>query len=123
MEQVQEHVNNCSHCALFVEEMKKTLSILEAEKSSEVNPFFYARTKAKLENQAREQEPVVGRLVLNRVLQPVAFSIILLLGIYGGIKLGRPNQPELAENSISEQQIIPYLNEMAAEPIEAFLME
>ncbi|MDB4583908.1 zf-HC2 domain-containing protein [Draconibacterium sp.] len=123
MKQVQEHINSCSDCALFVEEMKKTLSILAAEKSPEVNPFFYTRLKAKLENQETERESAVGRPVLARVLQPVAFSIILLLGIYGGIKLGQPYQPELANSSFSEQQMIPYLNEMATEPIEAFLME
>lgn len=121
MKLVQEHLDNCSECVLFVEEMKLTLDILTTEKNQEENTFFYTRVKARLEN--REAEQVVGRPVFARVLQPLAFSTILLLGIYGGIKLGQPHKTELASTTTSEQQMIPYLNEMDAEPIETFLME
>ena len=121
MSLVQEHINSCSECALFAKEMSLTLDILEEEKSTEVNPFFYTRVKASMENQ--EQEVVTRQPVLARVLQPLAFSVILLFGIYGGIKLGQPHKTEVAENSLNEEQMIPYLNEMDAEPIEAFLME
>jgi predicted anti-sigma-YlaC factor YlaD len=117
---VQEHLESCSECALFAEEMKLTLSILESDKVLEENPYFYTRVKARLENQ--EQEVWSGRPVLVRILQPIAFSIILLLGVYGGIKLGQPNKTELTGSILSEQQMIPFLNEMDAEPIEAFLM-
>lgn len=120
MKQVQEHLGNCRECFLFAEEMKKTFGILETEKFAEQNPYFYTRVKARLENQAVEQ---VGALGLARVLQAVAFSILLIMGVYGGIKLGQPFKAELGSTTLSAQQIIPYLNEMDAEPIEAFLME
>lgn len=121
MNGIQEHLDNCSECARFVDEMKLTFDVLETEKSTELNPFFYTRVKARLENQGAEK--VIGRPVLARVLQPLAFSIILLLGVYGGIKLGQPVKTEFANSTLSEQQMIPYLNEMDAEPIEAFLIE
>jgi hypothetical protein len=120
MNLVQEHLESCPECALFAEEMKLTLSILESDKVLEGNPYFYTRVKARLENQ--EQEVWSGRPVLARILQPIAFSILLILGIYGGIKLGQPNKTVLAGSTLSEQQMIPFLNEMDAEPIEAFLM-
>lgn len=123
MEQVQKHISACPGCSLFFEDMKKTLSILDEEKSPEVNPFFYTRVKAKLENMETVQESIVSRPVLTRVLQPVVFSIILLLGIYSGIKIGQPFQSEAVNEVLAEQQMVPYLNEMAAEPIETFLME
>lgn len=121
MEQVQKHLDECSECALFAAEMKNTLSILDSDKVTDENPFFYTRVKARLENQTEVQLSV--RPVLARILQPVAFSIILLLGIYGGFKLGQAPITDFADNSLSEQEMVPFWNELETEPIESFLME
>ncbi len=121
MQAVQAHLDSCTDCALFAEEMKKTLSIFETDKVKEVNPFFYTRVKAKLENQSLPQ--LTARPVVVRILQPVAFSIILLLGIYGGIKLGATGSTTTAKNMIGQEELIPYWNELDGEPIESFLME
>lgn len=121
MDQVQLHLNECSECALFAAEMKNTLQILDSDKVRDENPFFYTRVKARLENQDEKQPEV--RPVLARVLQPMAFSILLLLGIYGGFKLGETPKETLAESSLSKQEMVPYWNELEAEPIESFLME
>lgn len=122
MKAVQEHLDSCSDCALFAEDMKKTLSILEGEKNPEVNPFFYTRVKAKLENQMEAEVRVIRKPVLIRVLQPVAFSIILLLGVYGGIKLGNTSTTN-AGTTVAEQEMIPYWNALDDEPIESFLLD
>ncbi len=121
MVQVQKHLDECSECALFAEEMKNTLSILDSDKVTDENPFFFTRVKARLEKQAEEQP--VARPVLVGILQPVAFSIILLLGIYGGFKLGQAPKVTTADTSLTEQEMVPYWNELQAEPIESFLME
>jgi len=121
MEQVQKHLDECSDCALFAEEMKNTLSILESDKVTDENPFFFTRVKARLEEAKSKQ--LITRPIFIRVLQPVAFSIILLLGIYGGFKLGETPKVNLAESTLTEEEMIPYWNDMDAEPIEAFLME
>ena len=121
MEQVQKHLDECSECALFAAEMKNTLSILDSDKVTDENPFFFTRVKARLEKQSQE-EPV-ARPVLVRILQPVAFSIILLLGIYGGFKLGQAPKGAITDSSLTEQEMVPYWNELQDEPIESFLME
>ena len=77
MKLVQKHLESCSECTLFVNEMQLTLGIIEEERTLELNPFFYTRVKARLENQKEVQ--VIGRSVLEKVLQPAVFSIILLL--------------------------------------------
>lgn len=120
MKAVQEHLDSCHDCALFAEEMKKTLSILDSEKVTGINPFFYTRVKAKLENQAEGQ--MMRRPVLVRVLQPVAFSMILLLGIYGGIKLGNTTSTQKG-TVLTEQELVPYWNALDDEPIESFLLD
>jgi anti-sigma factor RsiW len=122
MEQVNFHLSGCTECASFAEDMKKTLGIFEAEKSPEVNPFFYTRLKAKMEDEAESFEKVNSPLLL-RVLQPAIFSLLLLAGIYSGIKIGQRAEDSLYAANSPEEQVIPYLNEMEAEPIETFLME
>ena len=54
MNLVREHLENCSECALFVDEMRKTLSILENDKITGKNPFFYTRVKSRMEKQVVE---------------------------------------------------------------------
>ena len=123
MEQIQIHLAECNTCAAFAEDMKTTLGILEIEKSPAVNPFFYTRLKAKLENRASEELQIFRRPVFARVLQPVMFSILLIVGVYSGIKIGQPSPVKVVSTNMFEQEAIPYLNEMEAESIETFLME
>ncbi len=122
-QRVEEHLSECSECMAFANDMRKTLGMIEVEKNPESNPFFYTRLKARLEKEYQEEHQAAGKPLLRRVLQPVLFSIILLLGIYAGIKLGQPVDGEMAGYTFPDEQVIPYLNEMEAEPIEAFLME
>lgn len=123
MEQIKVHLLECASCEAFAEDLKKTLGILETEKSPEVNPFFYTRLKAKLENQSPAEEELALRPVFVKISQPVAFSILLVVGIYSGIKIGQPSHDKFQIASIINQGEIPFLNEMEAEPIEAFLMK
>jgi len=122
MQAIREHLDSCPDCALFAEDMKKTLSILDEEKNPEINPFFYTRVKAKLEKQVNTEKQVMRRPVLVRILQPVAFSILLLIGVYAGIKFGAQSaKPGISYTA--EQETIPYLNDMDVEPIEIFLLD
>lgn len=123
MQAIQEHLNSCTDCAHFAEEMKKTLGVIESDKVTEVNPFFYTRVKARLENQT-VQQTVAAQSILIRILQPVAFSIILLFGIYAGIKVGDTSvKTNGNETLVLQDDLIPYWNELDSEPIETFLME
>ena len=123
MEQIKLHISECSDCSAFAVELKKSLAILDLEKSTKVNPFFYTRLKAKLENQESKQNEIFRRPVLIRILQPAFFSILLIIGIYAGIKIGQPANSTATTGIYAEQDLIPYLDEMKNETIETFLME
>ena len=123
MEEIQNHLNLCSTCADFAKELKLTLGIIESEKDFEVNPYFYTRLKARLENVGDEQPSFFGRTILVRVVQPVMFSVLLILGVYLGIKIGEPASTKQYTVTLMQNQEIPYLNEMETETIESFLME
>lgn len=123
MEFVRIHLLECSTCAAFAEEMKKTLGILEAEKSPAINPFFYTRLKAKMENRESAKTQVFGMPALIRVLQPAMFSVLLIIGIYTGVKIGQPVSTQQYTATIMQNEVIPYLNEMEVEAFETSLME
>jgi len=120
MKKVQGHLQECSACLSFAKDLESTLAIIEKERYPEVNPYFYTRVRAGLEN--REPEQLQKKPALIRILQPALFAMILLLGIYSGFKIGKVPFND-SDVQASEMEIVPYLNEMASEPIESFLME
>lgn len=123
MQEIKSHLDSCQSCAAFAEDLKSTLGIIGQEKQQEVNPFFYTRVKAKLENRAAETAQVIAKPVFARILQPVAFSLLLLIGIYSGIKIGQPASTKQYTATLMQNQEIPLLNEMTTESIETSLME
>jgi len=123
MEQMKIHFSECSECAAFAEEMKKTLAIIDNEKAPQLNPFFYTRVKVRLENQAENLTATRQTPVLLRILQPALFSLLLMAGIYTGVKIGQPAKVNSDIPVFAENEVVPYFNEMEAEAIENFLME
>lgn len=121
--QIRNHLSECHHCKAFADELSKTLGIIENEKNPELNPFFFTRIKAKIELQAEVKNLSLNRTVFTKILQPAIFSILLIVGIYSGIKIGEPVTSNSFYSENTEIEIIPYLNEMQSEPIEEFLME
>lgn len=121
--EIKLHLNECAGCAAFAADMKKTLDIIQVEKSPEVNPFFYTRLKARMEKEDTREKQPVGFPVWEKVLQPALFSLLLLAGIYTGIKIGQPANTGSDQNIFAETELVPFLNEMETEPLENFLME
>jgi anti-sigma factor RsiW len=121
--EMKAHLAECESCAAFAEDMQKTLGIIQVEKSPEVNPFFYTRLKARMEKKDTREKQPVGFPVWEKVLQPAFFSLLLLAGVYTGIKIGQPANSETNQSIFAETELVPFLNEMDTEPIETFLME
>jgi len=123
MEEIKIHLEYCNDCAEFANEMKKTLAIIHNEKVQQLTPYFYTRVKARLENQAENVTATRQVPVLVRILQPALFSILLLAGVYTGIKIGQPVKVNPDIPVFVENEVVPYFNEMETEAIENFLME
>lgn len=123
IEQMKSHLSECKVCAAFAEEMRKTFEVFNIEKSPAVNPFFYTRLKAKMENRASIKNQLFRKPVFAKILQPAFFSLLLIAGVYTGIKIGQPATLNSGSSIFAEQEIIPYLNEMETEVIEAFLIQ
>ncbi len=59
-------------------------------------------------------------LIPQRIIQPIFFSLLLIVAIYGGIRLGETPVAATAEEQIENQL---FLDDFTAEPIESFLIE
>jgi anti-sigma factor RsiW len=113
---VEKHMEECVDCRSFLAFLQEEIQIIEKEKKPEVSPFFFTRLSARLEEKPeyRTQSQWV------RLAQPAFFSIMLVLGIFGGLRLGSnassPKQNQPATSSIQ------MLNDFEDEPIESFLL-
>jgi len=114
---VEKHLEECADCRSFLVFLLDKMQIIEKEKNQEVSPFFYTRLSARLE----EKQVYQTQSQWVRLVQPAFFSLVLLAGIYGGLKLGgNASSPEVNQQVTSSVQM---LNDFAAEPIESFLLD
>lgn len=113
---VERHLEECADCRNFLVFLRKGMQVIEDEKKSEELPFFYTRLSAKLEEIA---EPGVQRQ-WSRLAHPILFSLILALGIYGGLQLGsNASSFSVKQPAVSNIQM---LDDFETEPIESFLL-
>ena len=89
MHEVENHLNKCPDCLAFAEEIKKTLAIVHLEKAVEVSPFFYTRLKARMLKQEEMTLQKKQFPLWENILQPAMFTVLLVGGIYTGIKIGK----------------------------------
>ena len=113
---VEKHLEECADCRSFLAFLQEGMQIIEKEKNTEISPFFYTRLSARLnenpEHQAQSQWA--------RLSQPAFFLLLLFIGIYSGLKLGRNASTTKENNQATSVQM---LNDFAAEPIESFLLD
>lgn len=114
--EISEHLSTCSECRQFAEVLKASFSIIEKEKNQEQNPFFYQALKAKIEN----RKPVEKTFGIQRILQPVLFTVILIVGIGFGVIMGSKITGN--KTSVSSDNEMYYFNEMGSEPIESYFL-
>jgi predicted anti-sigma-YlaC factor YlaD len=114
---VQNHLAVCNDCRDFLALLKTEMQVIRQEKNPEVSPFFYTRLSARLEKETTNE----SQSLWTRVAQPAFFSLLLIAGIYSGIKTGSITSASPANQPVvSHIQII---DDFEAEPIESFLLE
>lgn len=113
---VEKHLEDCADCRSFLAFLQNEMQIIGKEKNPEVSPFFFTRLSAKLDE--RPQFKQHGLWV--RIAQPAFFSMMLIAGIYGGLRLGsNASSGMINPESTSTIQL---MNDFEAEPIESFLL-
>jgi hypothetical protein len=106
-ESVTTHVAQCEGCHRQLEELRATMSLLDAWEAPEPNPYFMTRFQARL-NEERKTAPagwlermrariLYGPQMHARPLAAMALTVLLLLG--GGAYLGVTNWEQPAPPS------------------------
>lgn len=116
------HLKDCASCRHILGEVKSTMSLLGHTKKLSADPYLFTRIQAQIENKNNE----IG-WDWKKVLQPIAITMIMGIGLFSGISLGSKYYNDSfqlnAEESIIESQDEDlYLNVLAYESIESFLL-
>ncbi len=91
----EEHLLTCRECATLVSEFASVEAIMEEKKSQEPNPFVATRILQRMETEL-ERDPVKAKPLFQRVLQPVSFSLLLIVAVFIGFMLVKPLEAKLA---------------------------
>lgn len=114
---IENHLEDCADCRSFLVFLKEEMQVIEKEKNPEASPYFYTRLSARLDVQPPFKLP--GLWV--RIAQPAFFSMMLIAGIYGGLRLGSNASSERINQEPTNT--IQLMNDFEAEPIESFLLD
>jgi anti-sigma factor RsiW len=112
-ELVEKHLANCAGCTAYLNEMRRTLALLNENSTQVPGPYFYARIQHRI--QTRRAHPVF----IQRMLQPAMVVLLLVAGIWLGIWVGGHTRTEAVS---SEQAVLVPFDDLAEEPIEEYLL-
>ncbi len=114
---VEKHLEECADCRSLLVFLQDGMQVIEKEKDPEASHFFYTRLSARLEEKPKFQ----AQSQWLQLLQPAVFSLLLVIGIYGGLKIGsNASFPKLNQPATIGIQM---LNDFETEPIESFLLD
>ncbi len=77
------------------EEVRKTMDLLDEKDSTEINPFFYTRVKAKLD-EIENKNTVKESGYVQLVLKPAFLALIISLNIVSGYFLLKEEEQSLS---------------------------
>lgn len=118
MQQVSRHLDECADCREFLVFLKESTDIILEERSAAVSPYFFTRLNARIgmQQNARNNNWLV------QAVQPAFFTVLLIAGIYAGLKIGGMASADnkTPEPSSGMTQIV---NDFQSEPIESYLLD
>ncbi len=118
--EISSHLHGCESCRNFADYLELSLSIIDKEKEPEVNPFLYTRIKQKIDNPRYRRSIFITSAA--KFLRPSVISIILIFGVFAGIKIGSYLNNKFLNNATEIQVETYYLNDFQHEPVETNLL-
>ena len=104
---IKMHLEKCDKCKHLYNEMKNTLGVINNESKVEVNPFFYTRVKAKMEDVKESSYSPVYRPAFMRIIQTSVAVVLIAFAVFVGVRLG-DNYISNSMASGSDQSISKY---------------
>jgi len=84
----ENHLNRCDNCKALYEKIKAGLFLIENDKISETNPFFYSRLAERLQQEESKKPSVIQLKTRQFYIQAAAYAAVVVFAIFLGIGLG-----------------------------------
>ena len=119
----ESHLEDCTSCKHILQEVKLSLELLDNVKTVETDPFMFTRIQQRIINSySRESR------FFSRILQPIAATLIIGIGLTLGILLGTEYSGKMLDQSNITNDEMEYdgafltLDDSEYETMEAFLL-
>lgn len=89
----KQHLAACAACAAKLSELRQTMALLDEWKAPEASPYFDARLRARLREEAEQPRGLFGWLRSPAFLRPAAAAVFTLI-VATGIGLYNIGQPD-----------------------------
>lgn len=122
MQAMAAHLNVCSDCHSFASFLKSTFDIIQEEKQIQPDAFMYSRIMAGIVS-IPARGKVKNNFLTLRWITAVAAGLVLLIGVFGGLGLGRVLTPSEQPDESELSGFAYLINDLETEPIENFLLE
>jgi len=119
-EEIKSHLHECEVCRNFAANLTSALEIIEKEKRPQMNSFLYTRIQEKINNYDYNSNAVITSAA--KLLRPVLILIVVVFGIFAGIKLGTYFDSKYVSNVPELQIEAYYLNDLQHESVETALL-
>ena len=116
--EIESHLHSCAACAGKLQELRRTMALLDEWQAPEPSPYFDVRLQARLREEMAK--PQAGWLHwFRRPVLAAALTVIIGVGIglFFTHDSGHPQQPPVAEvgSAVSDLQTLEKNNEMYAD--------
>ncbi len=112
---VESHLKTCEACSGKYAQLKNVLSLVNDQKATDVDPFFYIRTYQRLKNSDTSKTGLVNQKLLVPAIQSFLVAASIAIGIFIGLNENQSNAREAYVDAFAEEY---YLFETEFEPLE-----
>ncbi len=98
--EIQNHLHSCAECTNTLEEMRKTMALLDEWQAPEPSPYFDVRFQARL----REEKQKATASWLDWFRKPVlgVMAAVLIAAAVGLVEYGDPSRPPKPPTTVSQ---------------------
>ncbi|MBU1371025.1 MAG: hypothetical protein KJ578_03885 [Bacteroidetes bacterium] len=121
-DQFLQHLASCSECAKLYQQLDSTLILADKRELVQPNPFLYTRIREKLDKIEQGVSKNAGLPSYQRILRPILLTLGLLIGLYGGNRLGNFYDAKHQEQLTTALTTEFFINDMEMEKLEVQLL-
>ncbi len=121
-QEIKDHLENCKVCYSLYYELEMTFNLIVKKEILKPNPYLYTIVNQRLIDIKNKKTKSIFRRVNKKVLQHALLSLMLVMGLWGGIKLGNINEVKQKERLIVSKTTEFYFNDLKQESVELVLL-